>query len=101
MVCWEVNIMDVAFKVKSIPFLTLALERLKIDYAWRVENEILDVGGIRINLKEQTATYESWRSDLMNQIRREYSAVIIEKVAKKKKWALRKASERKMKLKKF
>lgn len=97
MVCWEINLVTVEFRVRNIDFLTTALQRLNIRFS--IQNNIVYAGYTTINLNNQTI--ETTDYNMANKLKREYSKVVVEEIAKKKKWAIKQLSANKVRLRRF
>ena len=102
MPCWEVNLVTVEFKARHKQILFAALDRLKIEYRENGDRIFLtNVSGRYIDLAEGKVVVESYMMDTVNKIKQEYSKIVVEQVAKKKKWAIKRLAEDKYKLKRF
>ena len=98
MPCWEVNVYTLEFKAENIDLLKEALESLGYNYEiyeLRGETYCSIRGGIELNLTRGQATVSDYNRDRLNRVKQEYSWKAVEKVAKKKKWFLKKKAEKK------
>jgi len=101
--CWEANVLNLEFNLKSIDLLKEALDSLDLSYTVRSEGIIqirASYSSITLNLNKGMATMEERHAPLLNRIRRAYSEKAVEKVAKKKKWIMKKKSN-KIQIKKY
>lgn len=89
MPCWEVNLMTVEFQARNINLLEEAIKSLGL--AYHRSSKIINVSSnLTIDLENQTATTNSSNANLINRIKREYSTKVLEKVAKRKRWVMKK-----------
>jgi len=106
MPCYEVNEMTIkTFNLKSEEILLEALKALNFTVV-RQSNRIRAYtpngrSTFTFDLNEQSVKYPVTETDLFAKIKRQYSAQVIQKVAKKKNWMLKKLSENKFKATKF
>ena len=100
MPCYEVRLVSVEFKAAHRDLLLQALKELGLSYR-EDENTIYVGGGIQIDLARQQVRCASERRDLVNQIKQQYSAVVLKRVAEKKKWSVSASGKNKFKLKKW
>jgi hypothetical protein len=106
MPCYEVRTVQVEFKAGSREYLLKALEQTGIEHTWNKETNIIYGGGNygklwAINLDKQTATVEQGYEAELNKVRRAYSEAVVNEVARKKKWLVKKAAENKIQLKRY
>lgn len=94
MPCWEVNLMSVEFKNKNLDVLKEALKQLGFTFMVNDLNNTVTfndkVGNnytIRMNIGAIETRYGKKSS--INQLKQEYSKVVVQKAAKKNRWALR------------
>jgi hypothetical protein len=88
MPCYEVNLMTVEFKAQNLEHLKKALDAMKLRYRVLGDQVIVDNLGT-INLKTGRAEIRSGYQGKLNELKREYSKVVIQEVARTKKWAFR------------
>lgn len=103
MPCYQINLINVKFKIKNKQILLDVLREEKVEYRKQFGKEIYGIakrGFIsgQINLESQTADIDNQNS--LNIIKKKYAEKIIQQVAAKKKWLFRKISENKIQLKK-
>lgn len=112
MPCYEVRTVSVEFKVENIDLLKKAIENA----GWRIDQMYKDVS---INITDKET---SWRhvtislqggqmsstsmegknlSSFCNQLKRSYSEVVIDEVAKKQHWIKKKLGENRYQLQRF
>ncbi len=99
MPCYEVNLISIEFKVASKDNLLAALKNLAL-YP-RERNDVIYFGNQRENINLSSGTIQAADTTTANQIKREYSKVTIEQIAKKKKWIFKKISESKLQLRRY
>ncbi len=104
MPCYEINLINVEFKIKNKEILLDVLKELNIEYRKYFDKEIYGIakrGFIsgQINLEAQTANIDNQNS--LNTIKKTYAEKIIQQVAAKKKWLFKKISENKIQLNKY
>jgi len=100
MPCYLVQLVSVQFKVKHISLLEEAVKSLGWSFALHDSRfVVINSGEIKIDLTNQKA--ECYSSNLINKLKVAYSTKAIEKVAAKKNWLLKKATNNKMQLKRF
>ena len=102
MPCYEVNIMTILnFNLKSKKVLLEVLKD-RFPFADIVEtNGIIFCGDFTFDLNKETVQVKKNAVSLVSDLKVRYSKKIIEMVAKKKNWRLKKISENKMKATKF
>lgn len=101
MPCYTVQLTSVVFKAKYRRVLDVALKRLGWGRHWNADMTRVTIGDITIDLERQEATVPRNGQDVLNQIKQEYSAVVLEQVAKKKRWVLKKESANKAILRRY
>ncbi len=101
MPCYTVQLTSVVFKAKYRRVLDEALKRLGWGRHWNHDMSKVTIGDITIDLKKQEAMVPRNGQDVLNQIKQEYSMIIIEQVAKKKRWVLKKESATKAILRRY
>lgn len=94
MPCYEVNLMTVEFNVKNIDILKEAIKKLGFQTLTNDRNSnivFLDesYNEYKIDMVNNVIETRSGNNDIINKVKRTYSAVAIEKAAKKNKWAIR------------
>ncbi len=97
MVCWEVNLVNVEFQVKHVDLLKLAITNLGYNY-FEIRDG-LSIGRTTINFSTGKAITDN--QNFLNQLKVQYSKEAIKKVAKKKKWILKKINSQKYQAKKY
>jgi len=87
--------MTVEFKAENIDLLLKALDEAKIIYDYDKTYNIIRTRyrGIIINLNNQKITCRESDMVYVNQLKRKYSEVVLQEVAKKKRWLFKKQSE--------
>ena len=106
MPCYQVVTVSVEFKVESKERLEKALQQLGYDV--RTYNNVLSVYKLgynfEINLEKEKINFQkgNWKaSEKINEIKREYSKVSLEEIAKKKKWILKNKGANKFQMIKY
>ena len=100
MPCYEINTMSVEFKAKHKAILLLALK--KLGYQTRENNQEQIITNIfSFNLKTQKVSYPRGYENQINQIKRAYSQIVLEQVAKKRRWILKNKAENEFQLIKY
>lgn len=104
MPCWEINTVTVEFRAKNSETLIKALKNL--DYAVSRRNQavvafrgteiLFDLKANKIKYSE-TATSNSE----INAIKREYSRLIVEEVAKRKRWLVKQQANGNLQLRRY
>ena len=100
MPCYTVNLITVSFKAKNITLLEKALETLNWNYS-RHENIINVRGLFNINLDSQTVQTRENRQSDVNILKRKYSEMAIETMAKKKRWIVKQMNENTLRLRRY
>ncbi len=92
MPCYTVNLMTVEFNMKNINILKKALEKLGYNYRYGEKTNQLDIPSMNasFDLKNQNVSIPRYYSDDLNKIKRAYSETVVEEIAKKKKWIIKK-----------
>ncbi len=102
MPCWEVNLMNVEFKAANRDRLVKAIEEDGFQYtelSGVIEMRLGRNSSIIFDLPNEKATLvNTTDTDPLNKIKRAYSRLTIEEVAKKKRWALRKQGKNKFQM---
>ena len=93
MPCWEVNTVSVEFKVKHKEILMTALKNLGYRPV-EVTQNIISFNGITVDLDSGLADLRANDQRRLNEVKQEYSKVIVTLVAKKRKWALKQQKEK-------
>jgi hypothetical protein len=101
MPCYEVREVQVEFKAQSKEILLEAVKKAGIYHYWNDLINILSGQGWAIDLEKQTATVIEGYEKNLNQVRRAYSEAVINEVAKRKKWLVKKMAGNKMQLKRY
>jgi len=100
MPCYEVNIMSVEFKAKYKEVLILALK--KLGYQARENNQGQVITNVfTFDLNRQKVEYPEGYTSAMNEIKRKYSEIVLEQVAKKRRWVLKREAESNFQLIKY
>jgi hypothetical protein len=100
MPCWEISKLTVKFSVANQDFLLKALEKANIRYELGKFNTqfIYTDAGFEFNLEKEEIQYNAYNSSIVepviNKIKRKYSEVILEEVARKHKWLLKKTAQK-------
>jgi hypothetical protein len=104
MACWTVQTMSVEFKIGNADFLKKAIANL----GWAIVtqfDEIIAVSNIRgtfvINLNKGMVNISTSMQSNLNKLKQEYSKVIIEEVARKKRWALKKMANNQYEMRRY
>ena len=104
MPCYQMNLINVEFKIANVDFLIAALVNLKVKFT-RLENKIrIDDNwneSIYIDLDKQTVEATRSQFDMINNIKREYSRTVLTEVAKKKRWIVKKLNNRNFQIQKY
>ena len=109
MPCYEVRTTSVEFKADNITLLKKTLEKTKCTYLGN-NDEFLnfrtqDGNDIKINFKNTTISSSQMDTrslaSFSNYLKRSYSEIVIDEVAKKQKWIQRKISDTKFQLQRF
>lgn len=100
MPCWEVRTIEIAFQAKHKDLLQKAIDRMGYtgNSVVQIEDDYLKFGYEQIPLDDTPINVDRRLSQTINTLKRSYSEVCIEEVAKKRKWALRKKNSQSMKL---
>ena len=98
MPCYQIQRFSLQFTVDNRDYLIEALSNMTIFYEDISEELIrVDYGRLNINLKNETIDVtgmSQWQAEqLINKIKRRYSAVVLEEVTRKNKWLLKKKAE--------
>ncbi len=101
MPCYTIRTLSVEFKAKHEDLLLEAAKSLGMYCEIRDGVAIIDLGAIRVNLETQQAEYNALRQGDLNRLKVAYSTKAVEKVAQKRKWLLKKASQSKMTLRRL
>lgn len=102
MVCYQVNLFTVEFKLKNIDLAMKTLKDLKLNPFYDKNKNIIYFGiQSKIDLTNQTITVPDTIKGATNLIKRKYSENAIEIVAKKKKWIMKRFSENKMEVRRY
>ena len=98
MPCYQVRLVSVEFKAQSKELLLKALERLGWSYVdVPSKNEIyINRIGVRLMLDQGIADVPTNSQKDLNRLKQKYSAVVVEKIAKKKRWIIRNHADNKM-----
>ena len=99
MPCYEVRTVQVEFKAQSREILLKAIIDAKV-YHSVIGNTVFG-SGWEIDLEKQTATVGEGYESRLNKVRRLYSEAVVNEVARKKKWLVKKAAENKIELKRY
>jgi len=94
MPCYEVNTMSIEFKAKYKKVLVEALKRSGLnprEYESRSGGHSIYAGDLIFRLDEQKVTFQEDQQVKLNEIRRKYSEVVLEQVAKKRRRLLKKS----------
>ncbi len=91
MPCYQIQRFSLQFTVDNRDYLIEALSNMTIFYEDISEELIrVDYGRLNINLKNETIDVtgmSQWQAEqLINKIKRRYSAVVLEEVTRKNKW---------------
>ena len=96
MPCYIVQTISVKFSAKSIESLTIAIERLNWTQSPLFSNQNDGIvaktpyGNIQLDFLKEEASFSSNLQGSFNEMKRKYSEVVLEKIAKKKRWVLKK-----------
>jgi hypothetical protein len=109
MPCYQVRTVEVSFKVGNIELLKKALEKAgwKItssgEWGINISNANYKTASIRFtNSKIQSSFFnEKELTGISNQIKRAYSEVVIDEIAKKQKWLKRQMGQNQFQLQRF
>jgi len=91
MPCYEVNLMNVQFKVENVELLLSSLKNSG-QSVYRVGEDLVYIGSYtKINLREGTITGTDMK--FINSIKRGYSKEVVKVAAKRNKWILQTKGE--------
>ena len=100
MPCYEVNLMTVEFKAKYKEILILALKKLGYQARENGRGEVI-TNVFTFDLQNQKVSFPKGFTNPMNEIKRKYSEIVLEQVAKKRRWVLKRQSEKNYQLLKY
>lgn len=105
MACYVLQTQTVEFGLKNIIFLEKYFKKNNISFRTTKdkagETMAIYFDSMVIDLKAQKATIpEGWNSRL-NEVKRGYSQMVIEEIANKKKWLIKKTGENQMALRRY
>ncbi len=93
MPCYQVRTISVDFKVGNEDLLKKAAE--KLNWKYRERGNLIEIKDIIIlDLRMQTASFPKKCQDDLNLLKRTYSEVCIEEIAKKKRWSLKRKNNK-------
>ena len=101
MPCYEVRTVQVEFNARNEQYLLKALKLANIIHTHNQETKAIYGNNWEIKLKEQTASVRQGYEGELNKVRRAYSETVVNEVARKKKWLVKKAEGNKIQLKKY
>jgi hypothetical protein len=94
--------MTVEFNVSRIDLLERSLQELRLQYIKsEVANLIRLENGIEIDLDNKQVVATRYEMGTVNEIKRTYAEVALAEVAKKKRWAMKKTSNRTFELRRY
>ena len=103
MPCYRIVVVSVDFKVANIENLKAAL--FKLDYSFSESNGTLNVNGRKGNFQfdfnKGKINFERGTENKVNEIKREYSKMILIELTKKKKWFLKEKGANKFQVVKY
>lgn len=99
MPCYEIRTVTVEFKAEHKDILIKAIENL--GWGYREMSYGISTNGMTIDLEAQKVSVREYGYDSVNQLKRAYSTAVIEEVAKKKKWAIQKIAENKLRARRY
>jgi|GEM_PF-3021802 len=89
MPCWTINTVSVEFSAKHVDLILKAAKSIGLSSYYNRESQTIYLDDqIVINLANRTAQVINDNFDMLNKLKRAYSATVIKIVAKKKKWAV-------------
>lgn len=94
MPCYQVNLVEVSFKVRNREYLIQALADLNFNYVELGRAEIRIGDNIVLDLDKETVTARSNALDRVNQLKRKYSEIVVQTAAKRHHWAMAKAGKK-------
>ena len=103
MPCYQIVTVSVEFKVESAERLKKALEKLGFnvdEYKGQIDADSRK-GFFRFDLNKGKINFERGLESRVNEIKREYSKVTLEEIAKKKKWLLKSKGANKFQMVKY
>jgi len=100
MPCYEVNLMEVKLKGKYKEIWKKALSNLGLK-TYRENDDMLETFDYRFNWKKETIEFSERNQDGLNKIKREYTAIAVEAVAKKRRWVSKRIAQNKFQLAKY
>ena len=103
MPCYRIVVVSVEFKVESAERLKKALEKLGFnvdEYKGQIDADSRK-GFFRFDLNKEKINFERGLESRVNEIKREYSKVTLEEIAKKKKWLLKSKGANKFQMVKY
>lgn len=104
MACYEVREVSVEFDVKSREHLANALKALDIPFWTDQQGRMHTSNNIVFDLEGKKVTYQEgdqYQEAMIKKIKQAYSFSVIEEVAKKKKWILKKGINNKLELRRY
>jgi len=105
MPCYQMQLMSVEFKAKYVDFLKQALDELGYRYEVIAGDTVIKVehryNAIWIDLAKSEIEFNRTSAVVVNRIRREYSRQVLQEVAKKKRWVVKKKQNRYFQLQKY
>ena len=103
MPCYEVNLVSVEFKVKYENILFEALNKLNWQYTKTAYGVYISAIGAEIYLNEGRVKIPegSYAQNKLNELKRTYSEVILDLVAKKRRWVKKQINQGQYQLTKY
>lgn len=101
MPCYEIRTVQVEFNAGNEQYLLKALKEANISHTFNDTTKIIYGNNWEINLEEQTASVRQGYEGELNKVRRAYSETVVNEVARKKKWLVKKVQGNKIQLKKY
>lgn len=102
MPCYQVNLINVEFKIKNKQILLDVLKELNIEFLeTTIGFNIYKRGFMESEINFITQTAKTNNANSLNKIKKRYAEKIIQQVAIKKKWLFKKIGEGKIQLNKY
>lgn len=107
MPCYQIRLVSISFKVGNIDLLKKALEKMNVQVVRQDENGISFNQAYNqftisfLNSKINSNVGEKELTSISNSIKRAYSEVVIDEVAKKQRWIKRKMGPNQYQLQRF
>ncbi len=101
MPCWEVNLVSVEFKVRNIEVLKVALTQMGMDPVVWGNGSSVSVQGLLFDLDNEKVQVSSGYINKLAEVKRQYAMVVVEEVARKKRWVVKNKGKNKLELRRY